>query len=93
MAQPSDDGGHGHLAIVISTEEDGYNCGRQYVFSFEGEAALSGWVLVIKSQAAVCRRLYSKKTRVQHAQVPSPSSPTSSPWRRRCVCVCVCVCV
>ena len=69
MAQHSDDGGHETLAIVISTDEDGYNCGRQYVFSFEGETALSGWLMVIKSQAAVCRRLFSKKSRVQHAQV------------------------
>ena len=70
MAGHLEDGHHHELfAIVISTTDDGYNCGRQYVFAFPDLATMASWDGVIKTQSAIRRKQCSTDTPLERAQV------------------------
>jgi hypothetical protein len=70
MAGHLEDGHHHEIfAIVISTAEDGYNCGRQYVFAFADLDTLGSWDTAIKSLSAIRRKICSTETPIERAQV------------------------
>ena len=53
----------------MNTVENGYNCGRQYIFSMDDEGRFQEWSQFIAKQALISFKLHCKHTRTQKTKV------------------------
>ena len=62
------------IGLIINTTADGYNGGRQYIFSLESDELFKEWDAAIEKQAAICYKEHNKQTRLEAARVTVPLS-------------------
>jgi hypothetical protein len=68
------------VPLVVNTVENGYNCGRQYIFSLDSEERFLEWSKFIEEHAKASLKAHHNLTSIQRAKVlgmpdPSPSLP------------------
>ena len=57
------------VPLIVNTIENGYNCGRQYIFSVDDEGRFEEWSQFRAKQAALSYKLHCKHSRTQKTKV------------------------
>ena len=54
---------------ATSDLQEGYNGGRQYIFSLESEKIFEEWDSFIEKQAAICFKNHTKRSKLEELRV------------------------